>query len=200
MRRLAAALLLLAFGVAAQAQTFTVTPASGSGPRTATWSVPNGTACQAGGDWTGAKAASGTQVISGLAVGVRTFTLTCTVPGTPQKGSVTLSWQPATQNVDGTAYTDAKDVLIYGSKTNPPTPQVAAVPVGTNTYKATNLDAGTWFFGAKSRNAADTTSDMSVIASANVVDKPTTQPWTGTATSDVALAKPKAPVLTVTVD
>lgn len=194
---------LLGLVTVAHGQTFSVSPASGPGPFSIAWDVPNGTSCQAAGiaDWSGAVESSGTKSVQ-PAIGPHTLTLVCTVPGPAQKGSVTIHWVPATQNVDGSDYVNPKDVVVFGSMTNPPTPQIAVVRVADGSaWQATGLDAGKWFFGAKSRNTSDVVSDLSVIASATVADKPTTQPWSGSAAITVlAPAKPKPPVLTVTVD
>lgn len=196
MKHIYALVMLLLAATAVHAQTFTVTPATGSGPKTASWDVPNGTLCQAGGDWSGAKAASGTQQITGLAAGTHNFTLTCTVPGTTTKGTVKLSWTPATENTDGTPYTDAKGYEILYGKTSPPnTKSVAINNPATVTYDVANVDAGSTYFAIMSVNSKDVKSDLSGIINKVVVDVVTTQPWTGTATADVTLAKPKAPVL-----
>lgn len=54
---------------------------------TVTWSSSNATSCTASGDWSGAKALSGSELISGLAAGLRTFTISCTGPGGAGVGS-----------------------------------------------------------------------------------------------------------------
>lgn len=197
--RVLAALALLA-ATAGHAQTFTVTPASGPGPFTVAWNVAGGTNCQAAGisAWTGAVAAQGTKAVS-PGTGSKTLTLVCSVPGDPTKGSGRVTWQPATQNTDGSFYTNAKDVLVYAEQVSPPNQQVAAVPLDAgNGYEATGLTAGEWFFAAKSRSTLDATSDFSNIVALTIADVPTTRTWTGTQTINVTAppaAKPKAPVL-----
>lgn len=192
-------LLLLALAGAAHAQTFTVTPATGSGPKTATWNIPGGTNCQAGGDWSGAKAASGTQQITGLAVGSHTFTFACTVPGPIVKSSVTLSWLAPTQNVDGTALTNLAGYKIYYG--NSATALNQTVNLLTNPgllrYTVEDLGTGTWFFAITALNSAGAESDKSGTVSKALTDTQTTEPWTGTATADVTATKPKAPVLSI---
>lgn len=188
---------LLAFSHVLNAQTLTVQPATGSAPRTLTWNVPNGTNCQAGGDWSGAKANAGTETVSNLAAGTRTFTLTCTVPGPVSKGSATLSWQPATENTDGTQYTNPKGWHVYHGTTNPPATLTVVTDLTKRSLTFPDLNAGRWYFMIRSLNAQDIAGPFSPIVTKDVVDAPTTQPWTGTAQTEVTQAIPKAPVLTV---
>lgn len=197
MKALALLLTLVGLASAAHAQTFTVTPASGSGARTAVWNVPNGTNCQAGGDWSGAKPAQGMEVLT-LATGSHSLTLACTVPGTPVKASVTLGWQPPTQNVDGTALTNlAGFKLYYGSAANALSQTVSLNNAGLTRYTVEELSAGTWFFALTALNSAGAESDKSATVSKALTDTATSQAWTATASTEVTLAKPKAPVLSI---
>lgn len=200
MRNLLLTLAALTVCSAVHGQTFTVTPASGPGPFTVAWDVPGGTACAAAGiaDWTGAKAATGTVQVS-PGTGAKSLTLACTVPGPPEKASVTLAWEAATMNVDNTPYTNPKGYVVYGEKKATPTVILATVtPPSTLRYKAEDLNAGKWFFGIKSLNAADVASDMSPIISWDAVDTPTTVAWSKSASIIVtAPLKPKAPVLSI---
>lgn len=198
------ALILLAFAVCGsglvQAQTFTVTPASGPGPFAIAWDVPNGTACQAAGivDWNGAVAASGTKSVK-PGTGTKTLTLACTVPGPAEKGSVTLTWQPPTQNVDGSALTNLSGFrLYYGTAANALNTTAAINNAGVSRYTIENLNAGTWHFAITALNSSGAESDKSGTVSKTVTDTSTTQPWTASATIEVtAPAKPKAPVLSI---
>jgi hypothetical protein len=91
---------------------FDVSTSTGNGQvtTTATWSTtPAAQSCDATGapEWAGTKAASGTQDLT-LTASV-TLNLRCTWPGT---SIVEYSWTNATQNTDGSPYTDPKFVRI----------------------------------------------------------------------------------------
>ena len=75
---------------------FSASPASvtlGS-PTTLTWSSANATACMASGSWSGSQSTSGTVNETPSAVGIATYTITCTGPGgtsAPASASVTVN-------------------------------------------------------------------------------------------------------------
>lgn len=179
---------------AVQAQSFTLTPASGPGPFTATWSVPNGTACAGSGEgFTGAQAASGSKAVQPTRVGVASYSLACSVPGPAGKGSVTLTCTPATQNTDGSAYTDPKAIAIYSGKgAGAPANRVATIDQPGPCVKLLDqLDPVLWTFGAQSVNSKDVSSDMSALLSVTI-DGSTTVPWTQTRTVTVIGPGPPA--------
>lgn len=100
------ALSLATVAVHAQAApiTFTasVTNANGTLNTTLTWSAPGATGCTASGDpnWTGAKAASGTQIMPPISLsGSYVLKLDCSFPGVT---TATISWTSPTTNTDGT--------------------------------------------------------------------------------------------------
>lgn len=189
------ALLALLISPLAYSQTFTATPATGSGPRTITWDVPGGTNCQAGGDWSGSKAASGSESIK-LAVGDHTLTLACTVPDNPIKATVTLLWTAPTQNVDGTALTDlAGFKLYYGTSATALSQTISINNPAQNVYKVEDLNPGTWFFALTALNSTGIESAKSATVNKALTETPTTKPWTGTVSTTVVAGKPKAPVL-----
>lgn len=197
---LAALLMAAAFASVSHAQTFSVTPSTGTGPFTVSWDIPNGTSCQASGlpSWTGAQANKGTKQLT-PAVGSYSLGLACTVPGVPLKGSVTLSWIAPTQNVDNSPLTNlAGYQLFYGTSAAAQNQQVNITSGGITRYTVDNLDAATYFFSIKAVNSAGVTSDPSATVSKAVTDTATTTSWSGTLNITVtAPPKPKPPVLSV---
>jgi hypothetical protein len=175
MKTLFAALLLLmtgaAFAQTSPVLTFTAGTTTGAGSvvPVLTWSTtPAASACAASGDaaWTGAKAVAGTQTLAAI-TSSKTYNLTCSWNDV----RVTVKWTPATQNEDGTPYTDPKSVEVFGSKdlTTVFTP-TASFPVkvdATSPQQATigPLSPGTWYFGTKSLNQAGVESAASQIVS-----------------------------------
>lgn len=189
---------ILALSSVAEAQTFTVEPASGPGPFTITWDSQGGTNCQAAGiaDWTGAVGSSGTKSVR-PAVGTKNLSLACTLPGL-QISDITLSWLAPTENTDGTPLTDLAGYVIFSGKTDPPTSQTTINDATALKRVVPNLSAGKWFFGIKAKNAAGTLSDLSGIVAKDVPFTGPTRPWSATATIEVTPPppkKPKAPVL-----
>jgi hypothetical protein len=79
------------------------------GSVTLSWSSRNATTCSASGGWSGTKSVSGQQLITSLQNN-QTFTLNCEGAGgsaiamvsVAVNGSLQLSWQVPTENVDGT--------------------------------------------------------------------------------------------------
>lgn len=189
----------LALAGAAGAQELTVTPSSGPGPFTVEWEVPNGTACQAAGAWSGAKAASGTEQVS-PAVGNRNITLSCTVPGPAPTGWAKLTWTHPTSNTDGTPYTDPKGYQILAERANPPT-KVIAQPAATVTqYRVEGLGDGRWYFAVRSKNLADRVGPLSEVKNKTITGSPATVSWSATNAITVTErepARPQAPVLSV---
>jgi plastocyanin len=88
------------------------------GTVTLNWESSHAESCEASGDWSGARAASGTQRIS-LNVD-STFILNCSNATSTVSNMVSvavrnldISWQPPTENVDGTALTDLGGFRVY---------------------------------------------------------------------------------------
>lgn len=157
-RALLALLLLIASGpLWAQTLTFTAENTTGAGsvvPKL-TWSTtPAATLCTASGDWSGTKAASGTETLAAI-TSSKTYNLTCSFPSPT---SATLTWTLPTTNTDGSPYTDAKGFLIYGATSAAglatATPRNHFFPTSTTT-PYTGLTAGTWFFCIKAVNQLD---------------------------------------------
>jgi hypothetical protein len=182
---------------AAQTVTLTATPASGVGSvsPTLTWSTsgfPIGATvtCTAGGAWSGAKAASGSQTLAAITANA-TYTLTCSGGTTP----ATVSWTPPTQNEDGSALTNLANYKLFvaSSAAGVPsaTPTTFAAPASS--YVVTGLAAGTWYFGVRSVNSAGVESVMSNVASKAITA------ITATASADVTVTPRPNPPSNVTV-
>ncbi len=184
--------------------TFTATPTTGVAPLaiTITWNVPNGSGCQAGGAWSGAKAASGTETITASTSG--TLTLACAVPGPDGPGKATLTWTKPTQNTDGSTLTDLAGFNVYSGRSNPPTNKVSPMlgPNATSYVFDPITPTGVeWWFGIEAVNAAGAQSTPLTVASKMIAGTPTTTPWSAppislNVTAPVA-KRPKAPTLTV---
>lgn len=189
---------------ATMAPTLTVAPTTGRAPLSVavTWAVQGGTNCQAGGAWSGAKAAQGTESVT-LPAGAAAFSLTCSVPGTPTAGPVRLSWVAPTQNTDGSAYTNAAGYVVTYGKDNPPVTEAPRITSPATLTTTIQLAPGAWFFGLQAISTSGALSEKAIVAG-NAAGTPTTTTWAATATATVtappAPAKPKAPTgLTITV-
>ena len=191
------ALFLTLFASAAFAQTApTVTlnadPASGVSPLTVnlTWSSTGAVNCTASGGWSGAKATSGTQTITGVTANT-TYTLTCSAG----LGSAAVSWVAPTLNTDGSPYTNAAGFKVFWATTSAGVPSATAVVLNnpaTLNYNVTGLAAGTWYFGVKAFNTAGVDSDMSNLGTKTVAIA------SASASDSVAVStKPMPPVVTV---
>lgn len=133
--------------------TFTTQTTTGDGSVVPllTWSTaPAATSCTASGDWTGTKAAAGTETLAAITQS-RTYNLTCTWPGDTQ---ATLSWTPPTTNTDGSALTDlASYVIYYGTTASNLNQQVNVANPATTSRVVTGLTPATWFFAMTAINA-----------------------------------------------
>jgi hypothetical protein len=188
------------------APTFSVTPASGPAPLAVTisWNVPQGTSCQAGGAWTGARPTSGSEQLT-LQAGTSAITLACTRPtGPAAPGSAVITWTPPTQNSDGSQYTDPAGYQIYSGTTNPPQVKDLRVTAPSITSRTlTGLPPNTiQYFGVTAVNAAGQESDLgsSAIGSKWIPNTPTAQTWTGSTSATASapvIRRPKAVTLTV---
>jgi len=88
------------------------------GTVTLNWESSHAETCEASGDWSGSRPASGTQQIS-LNI-YSTFILNCSNATSTVSNMVSvavrnldISWQPPTENVDGTALTDLGGFRVY---------------------------------------------------------------------------------------
>lgn len=168
---IALALLLAATPLFAQTLTFTAENTTGNGtvvPKL-TWSTsPAATGCTASGDWSGAKAAAGTETLAAINVS-KTYNLTCAFPA---PSSAVLSWTIPTTNTNGSAYTDPKGFNVYGALSAAGLPTATARSGGGPTSTGvtyTGLTAGTWFFCVKAVNLLNAESVCSNTATKTVI-------------------------------
>jgi hypothetical protein len=100
-------------------------------------------------------------------VSLPAFTITVAQPAAT--GTATLSWQPPTQNVDGSALTDLAGFRIAYGKSSGSLDQLVELPnPGLTTYVVTNLGSGTWYFAVRAYNTKGVESDLSNIASKTI--------------------------------
>jgi hypothetical protein len=144
------------------ALTFTLESTSPDGktvvPRL-TWSTtPGGAACAATGSWTGAKAASGTEVLAAIATS-QSYTIKC---DWPDNLTPTVNWVAPTTNVDGSAYTNPGGFRVqYGkSSTNLDTSVSLTGPALTSWKVTPPLTPGGWCFSVRAVNALGLESEL----------------------------------------
>ncbi len=185
--------------------TFTLSPTSGRAPLqvTLTWNVPEGSACQAGGAWSGSKPAQGTETLT-LQQGTSALTLSCSrAVGPPATGEATLSWTLPTQYTDGKALpaSELAGVIVWSGTTNPPQTQYPSVIApATRSLVLRNLEPGTHYFQLSAQTLTGIQSDRSAVGQKTIPSTPTSVAWTGSQTATVEaplVAKPRPPVITV---
>ncbi|MGH8137870.1 MAG: putative Ig domain-containing protein [Steroidobacteraceae bacterium] len=94
------------------------------------------------------------------------FSLTVTQIGA---GSTTLSWQPPTQNTNGTALTNLAGYKIqYGTNKSSLSQTVQVANPGLTRYVVSNLSPGTWYFGTQAYTTVGTQSALSALASKTI--------------------------------
>lgn len=164
--------LLLALGAsAAWAQTTpsitfgaNVTTGNGSVTPVLTWSTtPVATSCTASGDWTGTKAASGSETLAVITKSA-TYNITCQWPG---QSTITVRWIPPTKNTDGSTLTDlAGFTVYYGTSPTMSSNTVLDVPgAGVTSKVLSPLTPATYYIVMDAYNAAGVHSDKSAIFS-----------------------------------
>lgn len=198
----ALALLATCVQAATPTGTISVTPNNGPAPLSVTvaWNVSGAATCTASGDWSGSKATSGSEVVSGLAAGTRTFILNCN-DGQAVTGTASLSWTPPTQNTNGTPLTDLVSYKVYRS-TSAATIEsgtVVVVPAPATGTQIAGLANGTWYFGVKATASDGDDSVMSAVVSKTITQGGGASA-TFTATANVSSVAPNPPSLvTVTI-
>lgn len=187
--------IVLASSVNAQAAatlTFTATPTSGASPLTVRldWAATGVSTCTATGGWSGVKAISGTQTLTGVLANT-TYGLTCSA----SNATATLTWSAPTTNTDGTALTNLTNYRIFASSSSAgvatATPVTIAAPAST--YTVAGLAPGVMYFGVKAVNSAGAESVLSNIASKTLVAE------TVSRSVDVTVTKVPSPPTGVTV-
>jgi hypothetical protein len=167
-KHLIAALLLFAGVANAQTDpTLTFTAEFTRGVETVvpklTWTTsPAATSCTASGDWSGTKAASGTETLDAVNV-TKAYTLVCTWPG---DSKATLTWVAPTTYTNGQPMTVAKYRITFGTSLT----DVLTGATGTQTRDhnfptstsatVTGINTpGTYHFCLRAVDAAGTASD-----------------------------------------
>jgi hypothetical protein len=87
---------------------------------TLTWSSEGAESCSASGGWSGSKTVSGSEVTEPITANT-TYSLTCSgsegnavaMIQVTADGLLSISWQPPTENVDGSPLTDLSGFTIY---------------------------------------------------------------------------------------
>lgn len=154
---LLAALALWALSSLASAQTLTftaqTTTGNGSVVPVLTWSTaPAAKSCAAGGAWSGAKAAAGSETLPAIAT-TANFDLSCLF-----EDETMVTWELATKNTDTTDYVNPKLVRIRYGTSPTALSQTRDVPHPGVRTSFTGLAVGTWNFTAESVNQADVAS------------------------------------------
>lgn len=86
-----------------------------------------------------------------------------------QNSAVTLSWQPPTENTNGTALTDLSGYVInYGTQSGYYTSSITVTNPGIATYVVDNLSPGTYYFSVTAMASDGTVSPPSPEISATV--------------------------------
>jgi hypothetical protein len=126
---------------------------------TLSWTSTNATSCTASGGWSGTKATSGSESTGNLTQD-KSYTLTCTGSGgnavsmtSVSVRSAQLSWEPPTQNVDGTALTNLAGFKIYYGTAPRTYTQVQTINSPTTTSATVTLSPGTWYFAMTALNS-----------------------------------------------
>lgn len=137
------------------------------------WDSPGATGCVASGDWSGNKAAAGSQTMSGLMID-RQFNLACSGLGGSVNGTVNvtvvlnsigtalLSWMPPTENIDGSQLVDLAGYRIYyGTSPGGYSDTIDITTPGLSSYLVENLASSAWYFAITAINASGIESAVS---------------------------------------
>lgn len=172
----------------------TPAPTAGQVITKLTWAAPVGSTCTASGDWTGTKAASGTETLP-AAVPPKNYALSCV--GTGDTGA-TLSWVAPTTNVDGSPLAKCATATTTGSclarfrvcrgasATTTTDCRNVSNPNATGTPWSGGITPGTHFFAVKA-----VTGDGVESVFSNAISKTATAGVTWTAS--VGVTVPNAP-------
>ncbi|HET9389688.1 MAG TPA: putative Ig domain-containing protein [Steroidobacteraceae bacterium] len=96
------------------------------------------------------------------------FSLTVTGTST-STGSVTLNWQPPTENTDGSALSNLAGYTIeYGTSPSSLTNTIKVTNPGLTQYVISDLAPGIWYFGMLSVNSSGVQSALSGVASKTI--------------------------------
>ncbi len=146
-----------------------------NGSTTLTWASTDATDCTASGDWSGNKAVSGSQLVSGLIINSQ-FNLVCNGPSGSVNGTVNvtvvlsstgtalISWQPPTENVDNTPLTDLAGYRIYyGVSSGSYSAPIVIDNPGLSSYLIESLASATWYFSMTAVNSNGIESKVPIL-------------------------------------
>ncbi|MEJ1961495.1 MAG: putative Ig domain-containing protein [Gammaproteobacteria bacterium] len=89
--------------------------------------------------------------------------------GAPSIHAVTLSWQPPTQNTDGSTLTNLSGYrIVYGSQPGSYTKSIDVANAGLMSYLVENLSAGRYYFAMIALSSEGSESDVSAEVSVNL--------------------------------
>lgn len=192
-RYLVGAVLLCLGGAAIAQVTVNLSSSAPSGisphSHTLTWTAPGAVSCTASGSWTGQKAASGSQAITGLTSSA-SYKLDCVGTAPTTTGSAVLTWVPPTKNTDGSNLTNLAAYDVSYGTSCATLSEVKAVPAPSSGTTITPLAVGSWCFGVKARTTTGQQSALSNTATKTIVASPAP---TGTATVAVSVDTQPAP-------
>jgi len=101
-------------------------------------------------------------------VALPAFTITVAAAGS-KSSTVTLSWQPPTENADGSVLMDLKGFKVhYGATSKSYSDIIQVANPGLTSYVVQNLPAGTYYFAVTAYNASGQESSLSGEVSTQV--------------------------------
>lgn len=165
-RLLLAFALLLAAPAFSQTLIFTLETSSPDGKTVAprlTWqTTPAANSCVASGatDWTGAKAASGTQLLAAVNSS-QTYGIACTWNGITK---IALTWIAPTENTDNSPLTNLAGFKVkYGTAAAQLTTTATINDAAARSWTSPDLAPGAWFAGVLAFNTLGLESDLSAV-------------------------------------
>jgi hypothetical protein len=138
-------------------------------PAWATFSIASG---QLGGTPTTSQAGVYSNVVISTSDGQSSAALpafSITVQNTPTTGSALLSITAPTTNTDGSPLTDLAGFRVhYGNSPSSLTQTVELADPTVTSYTVSNLNSGTWYFGATAYASDGTESALSAVGSKTI--------------------------------
>jgi hypothetical protein len=138
-----------------------------NGSTTLSWEARSATSCTASGDWSGAKATSGSETISSI-TGDRTFRLNCigangnaVAMTTVTVREARLSWQAPSRNMDGSSLGSLAGYKIYWGPASGRYTQSLTIRDPSVTNHRIPLEPGTHFFAMRAVTSDGSESDYS---------------------------------------
>jgi hypothetical protein len=152
---------------------------SGASGTTLTFSIQNKPAWasfnSANGALTGTPSATSAGTYSNIVIGVSDGTNSPSLPtfsitvNQVSNGTATLNWTAVTQNTNGTPLTNLSGYRVhYGTAANNMSTVITIANPTVNSYIATNLSSGTWYFGVTAYASDGSESALSNIGSKTV--------------------------------